>query len=56
MSGKFVQIAATDEELYALDAEGRVWEYDYQEQAWEVLTAKRNPRDAEERRDAEGRS
>jgi len=50
MSGKFVQIAATDEELYALDAEGRVWQFDYQKQAWEVLTARRDSREPGERK------
>jgi len=41
MRSKFVQIAVTDAELYALDDQGRVWSFQSQDQEWEPLPTTR---------------
>ena len=41
MRSRFIQIAATDEELYALDDQGRAWNYDFHEQVWEPIPTTR---------------
>jgi len=37
MRSKFIQITATDEELYALDDQGRTWKFNFHEDYWEPL-------------------
>jgi hypothetical protein len=41
MRSKFIQISATDDELYALDDQGRAWKYDYRGERWEPLPTTR---------------
>ena len=41
MRSKFIQIALTDAELYALDDQGRVWSFQSQDQEWEPLPTTR---------------
>ena len=51
MIGKFIQIATDTDSLYALDAEGQVWELVYQAQwqgrRWIPLPTKREPQEEE---------
>jgi hypothetical protein len=44
---KFVHITSSDGELFALDAEGGVWEYEFEEDAegWKPLSDARFERD-----------
>ena len=52
---KFIQIATDENGICALDNEGRVWFFSIRDRIWRALTAKRDPRDEEERNAAPAR-
>jgi hypothetical protein len=44
-AAKFIQICASQNDLFALDEEGNVYQYDFNAKTWEKLVASRSRRD-----------
>lgn len=42
-AAKFIQICASQNDLFALDGEGNVFQYNFTAQTWEKLVATRSP-------------
>jgi hypothetical protein len=42
-SAKFIQICASQNDLFALDAEGSIYQYDFNKKTWDKLVPSRSP-------------